>query len=417
MANAYVQYMIQKSLSDIGMTLDEIPSDVNLNVKKQQKTNNNECFTSNDEFDVMFVHNTISSFLNHFKSSQTIPCEAIMNVSPQDSKCIRKRILLAKKEKDLVSFVDYRFVVRALRRNHKGPLKFVDQNEMTKPIWLRKISLNVQKNNSKNDKIVVEKQQNGKLFIDISEDDKTSKKHGRFEQKSDENDGLNLDFKHMKEYNQSKICFMHTEANFWDNIKSRIQNKPLIKQIEEKQQDLSLKEQTKVVKEGRGRAIKKKLWQQANDVTIKQHSNVIYHLNIEDSCLWQRLSTLISKSTKNNDQNDKFTENTLSESLNILDQLTHDYLSFIGDDKIRIHPSEIKSMFFSKKKNLFIMNINQFHFDEKSSIKKDKCHVCDHFKQNGMMKYIIVYTSYLLTKIMSIDYSNNVSKLFNVSSN
>jgi len=421
MANAYVQYMIQKSLSDIDMTLDEIPHDIHLNLKKTPKPKNDDCLTTNDDFDIMFAQNTINSLLNHFKSSQTIPCEAIMSISPQDSKCVRERILVVKKEKDLVSFVDYRFVTRGLKRSHKGQIKFIDQNEMTKPSWLRKSTLNMQKNVEKNDKIVVEKQQNGKLLINISEDEQqppiSNKKHGRINTKTDA-EVLNFDYKYMPHYNQTNICFMHTEANFWDNIKSKIHSKPLLNQIKEKQDNVPLKAQPlKKITEGRGRK-RIKTWQQTNDVTIKQHSNVIHHLNIEDSCLWQQISMLISKNTSSYfDQDDKFTESTLSECLTLLDQLTQDYLIFIDDDKIRIHPSEIKSLFLSKSRNSYIMSINQHHFDQKTSIKKDKCHVCDHFKRNGTMKYVIVYTSYLLTKIMPIDHSNNVLKLFNVTSN
>lgn len=409
MANAYVQYMIQRSLADIGLTLDEIPSNLNINTKKTPKSKSNDCLTSNDEFDFMFSKNTIDSLLNHFKPANSVPCEAIMRISKQDGDCIRRVINTNRKERDLVSFVDYRFIVRALKKGH-GPLKFVDQNEMTKPMWLRKSDLNISKKNIKKDKITLENHQNGKICISISEDEHPStKKHARNEKTTD--DMINNDFKYLCEYNQENLCFFDVGRDFWDNLKTQIQSKPLIKQIKEKQ-DVLLSIDDTLIKKKKVNTKRKKTWRQTNDVMIKQHVNIMNDVETDNHCLWQKISILISKTTSD-DENDQFTENTLSEVLTLLDQLTKEYLSFIGDDKIRIHPSEVNSLFLSKHKNQMIIKMNQCHYDHRSSITSKHCHVCDTLKQNGTMKHIIIYTSYLMTKIMSIDYSNNVSKLFN----
>lgn len=385
MANAYVQYMIQKSLSDIGLSLDEFPQITSINDKKTQHHHVDINVLENNEFDVMFAQNAINTFTkDHNNCEQTIPSEAIINISRDDSDCIRKSILLNKKEKDLVSFVDYRFIIRGLKRSYKGPVKFINQNERTKPNWLRKIKFcNNDKTNDIADDESVTKTSNGMDIIEINDN-----------KPSIPNDDVMYDYKMMNHFNQSKLCLLNATDNFWENIKNRIHNKPLIDDISTRQKIITDQEYF-IPSRPITAKINRKGWQDVNKTIIKHHEKTIKEINTNKKCLWQNLSDLINMLINNGQNNNE----TLSSALVIVDQLIKEYLVFCGKDKLYVTSAEMSSLFYNKRKSIIINKINQKHYDERQKINKKDCHVCLEFKQNDMMRYVLLYTSFLLTRM------------------
>jgi hypothetical protein len=330
MSTSQLTLMINKSLHDID---------------KISEQNDEKNTISYDDFRVLHANAAIKT-LSHDEKKSDIEGPLITHIDDKYKKRIEKAIA---DEDGPVPFIDYRLVIKGLKKSSIMPIEFVDRNEQSKPKWCRmdQLILNVPQKeplNGKTDRTSV---------IEIEDD--------------------------MKKLNISSISCLSIDDSFWNDIKVPYMNEiePIYPSCDEEPSMQT-----------------NKTWTEVNLLSLTIHANQIKE-NLQNQCAWMILFDLLK--AKRELKKDVSRE----EAKEALKKLIVSYKKPLLFQKsifsIRTAPSHYKNS---------VRSVVELHHEHRRTSKNpnDQCDACKDAIDNGLMKQAIMACAIVIQRYDHIKY-------------
>lgn len=343
MSSSYLTLMINKSLHEIEKT--SAYDDKNL-IKNKDDTHIETL--AHDDFRALHANICIKT-LSGNDEKDDIEGPLISNMNDKYKSKITKALEDQSNKTELVPFIDYRLVIKGLKKSNAVPIEFVDRNEHSKPRWCRmdKLISNVPKKES-----IDEKNHSGVIEI---EDD-------------------------MKKLNITSMSCLSIDDDFWNDIERSV-----------KKDDIGVIYPPPIDIPS---MVSNKPWTEINTLSVTIHDYQIEE-ELKDQCEWMQLFNVFK--TKK-ELTRKVTKEEAKEALKKLIACYKKSLLFKKSIfSIRTVPSHYKNS---------VRAIVQLHRERKhlSSKNGNKCFACEEATDTGLMKQVIMACAIVVTRFDSIKY-------------